>query len=75
MGGDDGGQVRPPCPCHGEPMDLTGDSRECPVKRRERRRAGYHADPEANNYARRRRELRARIRAKRALLEDHAEKN
>lgn len=56
-------------------MDITGDSRECAIKRRARARAKYHADPEANNYARRRRELRARIRAKRALLEDHAEEN
>ena len=60
---------RPLCRCHGEPMDVTGDSHECAVKRRARRRAKYQADPAADNYARRRRELRARIALKRAHVE------
>jgi hypothetical protein len=56
------------CPCHNEPMDRTGDSYECAVKRRARRRAAYHANPEADHYARTRRALRARIEVKRQRI-------
>lgn len=61
---------RPLCRCHGVPMDATGQSRECAVKRRARRRAKYAANPAADIYARTRRSLRARIARKRAQLEE-----
>ena len=58
----------PRCKCHNEPMDCTGDSEECAVKRRARRRAAYHANPATDDYARTRRALRARIELKRQRI-------
>jgi hypothetical protein len=61
--------ARPLCRCHVEPMDWRGRSRpngwSCAVARRARQNAKraerYHANWEAENYARFRRRLRARI--------------
>lgn len=65
-----GPHAGPLCPCHGEVMDRNKGGHECAVKRRERHRRYYHADPEAKNYARRRHALRARIRAKKARIKE-----
>lgn len=51
-------------------MDITGESRECSVVRRARRRRQYQTDPAGDNYARTRRSLRARITRKRARIEE-----
>ncbi len=74
---DEGPDTRPLCPCHGEAMDRNKDGHECAVRRRERHRRYYRADPLGDCYARTRRRLRERIRAKRALIEemDHATKD
>ena len=66
--GGNGAPRRPLCRCHDEPMDRVGPRWACAVKRRARQLAAYHADPEAANYARARRLLRARIGQKRRRI-------
>jgi hypothetical protein len=51
-------------------MDVTGESRECAVDRRARRRRAYHAQAAAQNYARQRYRLLARIRSKGRQIEE-----
>ena len=69
----DGGAAigRPLCRCHGESADRDGHGRHhCAVKRRARQLAAYHANAAAENYARTRNALRARIRSKRRQIEE-----
>lgn len=72
MGREPGvGTDRPPCACHGEPCDRSGSgSWTCPVSRRARQLAAYHANPREANFNRYMRALRARIRAKEHRLRD-----
>ena len=72
------GKEQPRCHCHNEPMDWRGRSRpngwSCAVARRARQNATraerYHANWEAENYARYRRRLRERMAYKRARIEE-----
>jgi hypothetical protein len=66
--------VRPLCRCHGEPMLSNGPVWRCAVKRRAyenaARRARYRANVASENYARTRREIRARIERKRQQVKE-----